>query len=308
MGINANSFIAPTLNPEYLPLPDAIEVVDQEVIFAERMAEFQRRADQVGFPYDVGGLEFDPIVIDQQAHAHREALMRARVNSAVRAVLPAYAQGADLDAIVARANVQRLVITPADPETGALAVMESDQNLLIRYLTSFAVPSAGSRDGYVYHTLTAYPTARDVHPVGPEVHQRPGRVVIYLLGPADDLVTPETVQIVRERVMRPNVKPLTDEVIVSAATIIPYEVELNIRVPRGPAPAMVAEAARTAVMRAAAARFAIGAHVHVNALEGAAYVANVLRVHRVGPAGDIVAGPGEAPLCTDVKINVEVET
>lgn len=307
MSINASSFIAPTLNPAHLPSPDAIEVIDQERIFADRMAEFQRRADAVGFPYDVGGLEFDPIVIDQQAHAHREALMRARVNSAVRAVLPAYAQGADLDAIVARANVERIIIQAADPANGIEEIRESDQNLLVRYLTSFAVPSAGSRDGYIYHALTVYPTARDVDVVGPDGHRRPGRASVFLLGQADDPVTPDTVQIVRERLMRPNVKPLTDEVVVSAATVVPYEIELNILVPRGPAPALVAQAAREAVERAATARFAIGAYVHVNALEGAAYVANVLRVQRVAPVGGVVVGTGEAPFCTEVKINVEVE-
>ena len=308
MSINANSFIAPTLNPEHLPLPDAIEVIDQEQIFAERMAEFQRRADQVGFPYDVGGLEFDPIVIDQQAHAHREALMRARVNSAIRSVLPAYAQGSDLDAIVARANVERLVVDPGDPVNGIPPVMESDNNLLVRYLTSFAAPAAGSEDGYIYHALSAYPVARDIAVYGPGTHKKPGRASIYLLGEASAPVTPEIVQIVRERVTRSNVKPLTDEVIVSEATVSPYEVELNILVPRGPAPTLIAQAAEDAVWRAAEKRFAIGAYVYANALEGAAYVANVLRVTRVSPTEDVFVGAGEAALCTAVKINVEVQS
>lgn len=306
MSINANRFISPTLNPSHLPMPDAIEVVDQEAILSERMEEFQRRADQAGFPYDVGGLEFDPIVIDQQAHAHREALMRARVNSAVRAVLPAYAQGDDLDAIVARANVTRLTITPADPDNGVAAVMESDANLLLRYLTSFAVPAAGSPDGYIYAAVTAYPVARDVSADGPAVHGRPGRAVVTLLGEAEAPVTDEITDLVRAAVTRPNVKPLTDEVIVVAAEIIPYEIELNILVPRGPAPALVSEAARVAVQEAAHARFAIGATVYANVLEGAAYVANVIRVTRVKPLSDIVAGPGQAPFCSDIKINVEV--
>lgn len=307
MAINSNRFISPTLNPAHLPVPDAIEELDQEKILADRMEEFQRRADEAGFPYDVGGLEFDPIKIDQEAHAHREALMRARVNSAVRAVLPAYAQGADLDAIVARANVRRIEITPADPINGTPAIMESDAHLLVRYLTAFAIPAAGSPDGYIYAALTVYPTARDVAVNGPEVHGRPGRAAIYLLGEADTPVTPEIIDAVREQVMRPNVKPLTDEVIVSAAEIIPYEIELNILVPRGPAPAEVAKSVGQSVHKAAHARFAIGAEVYANVIEGAAYVANVIKVTRVKPVTDIVAGPTQAALCTDIKINIEVE-
>lgn len=307
MAISANRFISPTLNPANLPVPDAIETLDQETILAERMDTFQERADQAGFPYDVGGLEFDPIKIDQEAHAHRETLMRARVNSAVRAVLPAYAQGSDLDAIVARANVERIVVTPANPAAGIAAVMESDQSLLVRYLTSFAVPAAGSADGYIYHALSAYPTARDIAVLGPGTHGVPGRSAVYLLGETGDPVDSEIVDHVRTYLRQTHIKPLTDDLVVSAAAIIPYEVALTILVPRGPAPAIVAAAAKAAVEKAAMARFAIGAQVYANVIEGAAYVGNVLRVVRTSPPGDITPGPSEAAFCTNVTINVEIE-
>lgn len=308
MTINANRFISPTLNPTHLPVPDAIEPLDQETVLAERMTEFQERADAAGFAYDVGGLEFDPIKIDQEAHAHRETLMRARVNSAVRAVLPAYAQGADLDAIVARANVQRLVIGEREASDGSIVqVMESDQALLVRYLTSFAVPSAGSADGYIYHALSVYPTARDIAVLGPAQHGVAGRAVVYLLGEAGEPVSSDIADTVRAYLRQDHIKPLTDELIVAPAEIIPYEVELTILVPRGPAPAIVADATKAAVEAAALARFAIGAQVYVNVLEGAAYVSNVLRVTRNKPTADITPGPSQAAFCTNVKINVEIE-
>ncbi|MBI1649877.1 baseplate assembly protein [Hyphomicrobium sulfonivorans] len=307
MANSANRFLAPTLNPAHLPIPDAIEVIDQEAILDERMGEFQARADQAGFPYDVGGLEFDPIKIDQEAHAHREALMRARVNSAVRAVLPAYAQGTDLDAIVARANVHRLTLVPADPDAGTQAVMEDDQSLLTRYLASYAVPSAGSYDGYIYHALTVYPQARDITVLGPGIHGVPGRAAVYLLGDTGDPVPADSVDMVREYLSQNHIKPLTDQLVVQAAGIIPYVTELSILVPRGPAPSTVAAAAKAAVEAAAYARFAIGAQVYANVLEGAAYVANVLRVTRTSPAADIRPGPSQAAFCTAVNINVEVE-
>lgn len=308
MATSANRFLAPTLNTALLPVPDALEDVDQETILAERMADFQERADQAGFPYDVGGLEFDPIKIDQEAHAHREALMRSRVNSAVRAVLPAYAQGADLDAIVARANVERLVIVPADPTSGAEAIKESDQSLLTRYLASYSIPAAGSYDGYIYWALTAYPAARDINVIGPGIHGVPGRAAVYLLGEDGTAVTNEIVDQVRTVLSQDHIKPLTDNLVVQAAEIIPYQIELDILVPRGPAPATVAAAVKAAVEKAALARFAIGAKVYANLLEGAAYVGNVLRVRGVTPTADIVPGPSQAAYCTNVTINVEVET
>lgn len=307
MTINANRFISPTLNPANLPVPDALEVLDQETILGERMTDFQSRADDAGFPYDVGGLEFDPIKIDQEAHAHREVQMRARVNSAVRAVLPAYAQGPDLDAIVARANVQRLVITPADPVNRVAAVMESDSSLLVRYLTSFAIPAAGSPDGYIYHALTAFPNARDIAVLGPAVHGVPGRAAVYLLGETGEPVSSDIVDAVRSHLRQSHIKPLTDDLVVSAAEIIPYQIDLTILVPRGPAPSIVQAAAKAAVQKAAMARFAIGAQVYDNVIEGAAYVGNVLRVTRAEPPADLTPGPSQAAFCTNVTINVEVE-
>ena len=303
--VNVNRFIAPTINPAHLPLPNAIEDLDQEAILAARMADFQARADQAGFAYDVGDLEFDPIKIDQEAHAHRETLMRARVNSAVRAVLPAYAQGSDLDAIAARANVQRLVIEPATPD--APAVMESDAALLLRYLTSFAVPAAGSPDAYVYHAAKAWPQARDIAVLGPGVHGVPGRAAVYLLGPDGVPAADEICDHVREALHAPNVKPLTDIVTVAPAGIVLYEVALTITLPRGPAPAVIAKAAEEMVRKVTEARYAIGATVYANAIEGAGYVGNVLRVRRTAPADDIAIGPSQAAFCTNITIAVEVE-
>jgi phage-related baseplate assembly protein len=308
MTINANRFISPTINPETLPPPDAVEVLDQETILADRMADFQERADQAGFPYDVGALEFDPIKIDQEAHAHREMLMRARVNSAVRSVMPAYAKGTDLDAIVARSNVARIELVPADPDAGTAAVVESDQSLLIRYLTSFAAPAAGSSDGYIYWSLVTFPDARDIAVLGPSVHGQPGRAAVYLLSADGQATDSDTVQAVREVLQQNHIKPLTDDLVVASASIVEYTIVLNIMVPRGPAPAVIRDAVEAAVQKVADARYAIGAKVYVNSLEGAAYAGNVLRVQRTSPAADIDPGPSGAAFCTSITVNVEVET
>jgi phage-related baseplate assembly protein len=70
---------------------------------------------------------------------------------------------------------------------------------------------------------------------------------------------------------------------------------------------VVAAAAQEQVRKAAEARYAIGATVYANAIEGAAYVGNVLRVRRSAPTGDIVVGPSQAAFCTQITITVEVE-
>jgi phage-related baseplate assembly protein len=307
MTINANRFIAPTINIADLPLPDAIEELDAEAIIAARMARFQADAEAAGFPYDVGALETDPIKIDQEAHAFRELLMRSRVNSAVRAVLPAYAQKADLDAIAARANVGRQLITPADPVNNIAAVYEDDTKLLVRYLTSFAVPSAGSEDGYIYRAVTAVPALRDVAVLGPAYHGHAGRVYVRLLWEGGADVPDDAVQAVIAAVRdTKGGRPLTDDVVVSSAPITPYSLALSIQVPPGPAPDMIEAAALAAVRKAADARYAIGAQVWLNYLAGAAYVANVQKVTLASPAADVVPDAGGAAYCTDISVSVEV--
>ncbi len=308
MAINANRFIAPVINPAHLPMPDAIEQIALEDIISARMAAFVALADAEGLPYDVDGLETDPIKIDQEAHAYRELLMRARVNDGIRAVLPAYARGTDLDAIAARGNVERIVIAEANPATGTPAILESDEALLLRYLASFAVPGAGSRDAYIYHAVTAWPQARDIAVVGAEVHGVAGRASVYLMAESGEAVPEEAIAAVRAAVMQDNVKPLTDQVTIGEAVVSPYTVSLTITVPPGPAPEAVRQAAVAAVRQAADARYAIGARVYVNAIEGAAYVANVLRVERSAPTGDIDPGPIGAAYCAAIDIAVVVQT
>lgn len=308
MTTSANRFIAPVINPTLLPAPDAIETIAAEDILAARMTDFQERAVEAGFDYDVGSLETDPIKIAETTDAYREVLLRARVNDGIKAILPAYAKGTDLDAIAARANVERLVIVPADTQTGTAAVMESDTSLLVRYLTSFAVPAAGSPDGYIFWSIMTYPAARDVAVLGPGDHGVPGRAAIYLLAEGGTVVDNDTVSAVRDVVNGRSVKPLTDEVVVSTASIVNYSVALTITVPRGPAPSAVSAAARAAVQAVCDARYAIGTKVYANALAGAAYVSNVLRVVQTAPTADIDPGKSGAAFCTAIAITVEVET
>lgn len=301
---STSNFLAPIINTELLPVPDAIETVDSEALLSKRMADFQTRATQAGFDYDVGALETDPIKIDQEVHALREMLMRARVNSAVRAVLPAYAQGADLDGIVARANVERAVLVPAVDDTPA--IMESDTALLVRYLAGYATPSAGSVDGITYRVLTAQPALRDVAVIGPAIHGEPGTTRIYLLSQGGQSTPAEVVNSVREALEKPDAMPLTDVWTVAAAPIQTYTAALLLQIPRGPVPAAVAAAVLAAVRKAADARYALGADVWLNNLEGAAYVANVKKVQLLAPVDDITPGPSGAAYCTDIQITVEV--
>lgn len=304
---STNRFIAPIINVTSIPAPEALEALDTEALLEERMADFVARAVDEGVDYDVGTLEVDPIKIVQTTGARREMLLRERVNQGIRAVLPAYAQGADLENIAARANVSRLTLIPANEAAGVAAVMESDASLLIRYLASFSVPSAGSSDAYIYHALTSYPEARDVAVLGPSVHARPGEIEVVLLSEGGVATSNDTVASVLAYLKDGGRAPLTDVISVKPAAIIPYAISLHLTLPRGPDPAAVVAQAAAAVRAVADARYAIGMKVWTNLLAGAAYVANVLRVQQSSPSGDIQPGPDQAAYCTAVNITYEVD-
>ena len=95
-----------------LPEPEVIENLDFETIYQELLGDF-REAMAGEWTAEV---ESDPVLKLLQLAAYRELLLRARINDAARAVMLAYASGADLDQIGAGFNVQRLLIRPAQPE------------------------------------------------------------------------------------------------------------------------------------------------------------------------------------------------
>ena len=299
-----SKFIAPTINLASLPEPDAIEVLDVEAILAARMADFQVRADQAGFPYDVAAIETDPAVIMQEAGAFRETLLRSRINSSVRAVLPAFAQGADLDGIVARANVQRIVIQAATDD--APAVMESDAALRNRYLATYGRPAAGSTDAYTSRVLEVIPYIHDVLVAGPSLHGRDREALVYLLAPNGVMVTAAELDLARGALLPNDATPVTDVWDVVRATIVPYSVEVRIEIPTGPSPAAVTEASRVRIQEMADARYSIGSDVWRNAIGGAAYVSNVQRAVVVSPLNDVITNYNAAPFCTGISVTAEI--
>ena len=84
-------------------------------------------------------VESDPAYKLLELAAYFKALLVQRGNDAARAVMPAYAQGADLDQIAARYNVARQVIDAGDPEAlpPVPPVLEGDSDFRRRMLLAF---------------------------------------------------------------------------------------------------------------------------------------------------------------------------
>lgn len=299
-----------TIDLSRLPAPAILETLDYEVMQAGFLARFkarweiERTIDPTLPLWDVDALETDPVVITSQAWTYLRLLDRSRVNDALLAVLAPKATGADLDNVVARIGVERLVVVPAT--TTAAAVMESDERLLARYLLAFARPAAGSAERYVFEAMTAWPTLHHASVVGRAVHGRRGDVDLVVAGPGGRDATDAEMALVRAACGSTSVKPEATALNVLRATRRLYTAAGRIVVPTGPDAETVRAEAAARVTTAATDRLRIGAEVPVMLLAGAAYGASVTRVDLVSPSADLAAAPYTIPILESVDLAVEV--
>lgn len=280
-----------------LPPPDVIEALSFDAVFAEAKADLIAR-DATLAP--VLALESEPLTKLLQVFAYREVLIRNRVNQAARARMIAFATGADLDHTVALLGVERLVITPADPVTGAEAVLESDEDLRRRYLlapSSFSV--AGPEAAYVFHALSADAAVLDASATSPA----PGEVIVSVLARTEPGTAPaELLATVAARVSADTVRPLTDHVTVQSADIFPYEIVATIHTYEGPDSSIVMAQAQTNAEAYAVAQRRMGRDITLSGVYAALHVAGVQRVDLISPAADIPIGRTQASFCTDIAL------
>ncbi|MDD3652313.1 MAG: hypothetical protein PHC73_12625, partial [Immundisolibacter sp.] len=93
-----------------LPPPTVVETYSYEAILAARKQDLIDLfpADRQAELAAVLALESEPLTKFLEESSYREVLLRARVNDAARAVMLAYATGADLEHLAAYLGVERL--------------------------------------------------------------------------------------------------------------------------------------------------------------------------------------------------------
>lgn len=266
-----------------------------EEIVSSRIGDFTARMRNAGIEYDVGNLETDPGVILQQTSAYFELLTRQYAVDVGKSVLLPFAAGDDLDFIVSRLGVQRMA-------------GETDARLRARYLLALeAFSTAGPVGAYVFHAMTASIDVKDVAVYGPETQiVNPGQVGVYLLsasgnGAANDGL----VQTVEDALNDEDIRPLTDEVLVQSATIVPYDVEVVLQVGLGPDPTPFVDAARASLLAHVNRRHKIGGGVSRTSIAGAAWQQGVENVVVVSPASDVTTTATQAPWCSTLTVRWE---
>ncbi len=282
-----------------LPPPDVVEALDFETIFTANLAWFSAAIVEAGGTFDAT-VESDPAVILLQAFSYRELVLRQRVNDAARAVMVAYAQGSDLDALGALFGVSRFVITPANPAAGVQEVLERDADFRRRIvLAPEGYSVAGPEGAYIFHALSASPDVLDASVTSP----MPGEVLVTVLsGQGAGTPSPELLAIVESRLNDDNVRPLTDLVTVSAADIVPFTIQATITFVAGPDRALVLANARARLDEHLESIRRLGRDVTRAGIIAALHPEGVHNVILTQPAADLALTRLQAGHCTAITL------
>lgn len=269
-----------------LPPPAVIESLDFEAILVQRLAHFQQLYPEYSLV-----LESDPAMKLLEIMAWQELLMRQRINDAAKACMLAYAVGTDLDNLAANFQVQRLVITPANPDAlpPVPAVYEADERLRERTQAALeGITTAGPRESYRFHAMTASAQVADVGIDSPA----PGTVRVTVLALEEGGEPDEALlATVRAALNDEQIRPLCDLVTVQGPDIIESPITATLHRHAGAAGDVAATNARTALTAWLQTIRRLGLGLVRSGIDAALHQPGMHRVAIASPAIDILCTP-----------------
>lgn len=297
MAIASDSFTGVDLSR--LPAPSVVELLDFETIYAASLAQFAALCAETGIPFDAT-VESDPVVKLLQLFCYRELALRQRVNDTARAVMVAFATGADLDHLGALFGVERFIVIPADPEAGTPDILEADDDFRRRMvLAPEGYSVAGPEGAYIFHALSADSDVLDASATSPN----PGEVVVAVLArTGDGTASAPLLETVEAALTSDSVRPLTDLVTVQSAEILPFAVTATITFLAGPDRAVVLQAASDRLDAHLADIRRLGRDITRAGIIAALCPPGVQNVVLASPAADIEATRLQAGHCTAITI------
>lgn len=289
-----------------LPQPEVIEALDYETLLAQRKARLLELtpAEERDAVAAVLEMDSEPLVKLLQESAYRELLLRQLLNERAQALLVAYAKGSTLDHIgVSYYATERLMIDSGDPDAVPPIdpVYESDANYRQRMLMApDSWSTAGPRDGYIYHAMSASGDVLDATAITTE----PSRVMVTVLSAqGDGTADAGLLTAVEAAVTDDAVRPLTDLVSVQSATIVTYEIVASLEVGQGPDPAVVRNEAEAKITEFVAAHRRLGVGLVRDAALAELYVEGVQRVH-LELEQDVACDETESAYCTNIEVTL----
>lgn len=300
MSINSSTAIDLSL----LAPPDVVKQIDFEIILKEGLDDFYQKMREVD-PEFPDLLESDPAMKLAQAFAYREMLVRQDANNQARAVLLAYAEGADLDHKAAERNLSRRIISPATDTTPE--VKESNESLRKRVqLAPEGQTTAGSEGSYIFHGLNADARVKDIYPYAPlDENNHPTAICnIYVLSTeGDGTASEDLLNIVTAALNAKSIRPLTDRPIIYSASILNYSIEAEIFIDEGPDENIVLNSCYKAVDEYSKKSHAFTGGVSLSGIYQALHQPGVSRVNLISPAGNIDTSIGQVAYCTGINIS-----
>lgn len=285
-----------------LPAPSVIESLSFETILAGCKTDFVTLYPDAATTVD---MESEPIVKLLQVMAYREVALRARYNDEARALLLAFATGTDLDHIgTTYYQEARLVVTPADEDAipPVAAAMESDDAYRYRLaLKPESYSVAGPRGAYEFHARSADGQIKSVSVSSPIQGTTQVHVLTHT---GNGIPSAELIATVSTALNSESLRPLSEEVLVSAPTVIEYDLTVALTLFAGPSTELVTAAVQSALAQFASSHHMLETDIVLSAIDAAAHVTGVKKVVIVSPAADIECAPGEAAYCTGVTVTI----
>ena len=307
----------PSIDLSALPAPDVIAQPTFETRLAAKLAQLVTQA-----PEFTALVESDPAMKLLEADSYDETVLAQAFADASRGMLIAFATGPRLDHLAALYGVARL----AD---------ETDTALRQRVqLAPHSFSVAGPELAYVYWARSADPDVADTTAVAPKPddirqlvlavlaeHDAASELVSAMASALDEATWPGTVEVtvlsasgngvpssgvlaaVTEVLTGP-VRPLTDEVIVQGATLVPFAIEAQLTVFAGPDQGLLLQTALDSLNAHLATARKLGRDVTRSGLIAALHVANVQKVELLSPVADIDIDASEIASVTDIDVTI----
>lgn len=275
--------------------PTIVEQLDYETILARLVARVRER-----LPSFDATVDSDPAVKVLQVAAYEQLLQRQDFNERLVGRLVAYATGATLDHIGAAIGIARLIVTPANPLTGAPAIHEDDDSLRQRIvLGPEGFAAAGPELAYVKHAKDASGRVLDASATSPA----PGEVLVTVLSrDGDGTASADLLAAVRAVVTDKAVRPLGDLVTVAGASQRLFVLTARIFTYAGSDVGLVLVSARAKLDRYLADARRLGRDITLSGLYAPLTVEGVQRVEIAAPLADIVCDLTQAARCTAIDL------
>ncbi|MBR8399903.1 baseplate J/gp47 family protein [Burkholderia cenocepacia] len=283
-----------------LPAPDIIDELDYETILTEKKARLvslypKEQQAEIAAALE---LESEPMVKLLQEAAYEKMLLLALMNEKARGILLAYAKRTTLEHIGALFDVDRLLISPGDPDKGIDPVYEDDDNLRERIqLAPRGFSVAGPTDAYVFHARAADGRVKAATAYSPS----PCVMIVTVLSrEGDGTASQELLDIVKKALEKK--RPQADEVIVQSAKIVRYAIRATLRFFDGPDRAVALAEAQKKTQQFAESMHRPGSEITKDGLYASMRVAGVQKVILDTPAEGVPIAIDQAPYCTGIEL------